>query len=180
MEKQLTQREYLALHPNCSFEEFNQKTGGSKQSWYSARYMLRKRLTNIKKKPRGRSHKVIQKIVQEELVFMPVETPQEPVAIEIPQEPEVVTPEFKEKESHVSFGITPDYVHYEFNVIRNDLNSAIANSMDRLESVVRVMEERDREKVTALQDLIVLNRELRRQNRELLQILDNATTPKGK
>jgi hypothetical protein len=52
--------------------------------------------------------------------------------------------------------------------------------MDRLEGVVRVMEEREREKTNVLQDLMTLNRELRRQNKELIQILDKATTPKGK
>jgi hypothetical protein len=175
MEKQLTYTQYVALHPNCSFEQFNKETGGSKQCWYSARYLIRKRLRNPKNikigRPVGAKNKK-KAVVQTELFVAPPEAPPVPTV----EEPPVV----KQEETHVALGMTTDYIRHEFDLIRHEMINSISNNMDRLEGVVRVMEEREREKTNVLQDLMTLNRELRRQNKELIQILDNATSPKGK
>ena len=62
---------------------------------------------------------------------------------------------FEIKESYVSEGINPDFIWYEASMIRTDMQA----NMARFERVVSVMEQRQKEYLKMLQDVMNQNRE---------------------
>jgi hypothetical protein len=187
MEKQLSHRQYLALNPKCTYEQFFENTGGSKQAWYSARYLLRQRLNKVNKLKPGPKPKAKQSDLFQPPPLVP--TPKVKPAPEVQSEPKKTTEQTLNSlyenvgvtpdKSRTTLGITPDFIWYESAMIRTEVNAVLARNLARFEHLVRVMEERDKEKNDMLDDLLNKNRTLRKRNAELEHILDVETTPKA-
>jgi len=190
MEKQLSVREYVALNPKCTYEQFFKATGKGRQAWYSARYLLRQRLNKINKLKPGPKPKAKQKDLFQPPPLVPMPEVKPEVQPEVKAEPKKTTEEnlkgFYENtgvtpdKSRTTLGITPDFIWYESAMIRTEVNAVMARNLARFEHLVRVMEERDKEKNDMIDDLLNKNRNLRKRNAELEHILDVETTPKAK
>jgi hypothetical protein len=176
MERKPTYQEYVALNPKCTYEEFFEATGGSKQCWYSARYLIRKRLNKISKAKTGPKPKAKDLFQPPPSVSNPEPKKTAEQTLNNLYENVGVTPD----KSRTTLGITPDFIWYESAMIRNEVNAVMARNLARFEHLVRVMEERNKEKNDMIDDLLNQNRTLRKRNAELEHILDVETTPKGK
>jgi hypothetical protein len=81
---------------------------------------------------------------------------------------------FHIKESHMTEGISADFVWYEASVIREALKHAFSVNMHRFDKVVSVMEARHKEHIKMLQDVMNKNDALVVQNRALKAAIDAA------
>ncbi len=74
-------------------------------------------------------------------------------------------------------GITPEFIWYEATVIRNDINSSIALNMSRFDRLVTVMESRYKDTNKMLEQVMSDNKNLQRENKALMAMLDAKTQP---
>jgi len=144
-----TYKQFIIKNPKCTFEEFEKATGGSKQTWYSTRYLLRKQGKLVSTFKRGvKKNKPVEKEVKDQY----------------PKVAHDFIDPISEDKTRTTLGITPDFIWYESTLIRNEINNVLARNMARFEHLVRVMEERDKEKNYMLQDLLSQNKRLKEAN----------------
>ena len=148
-----TYKQFVIKNPHCTFEEFEKATGGSKPTWYTTRYLLRKQGKLVATFKPG-AKKAKPKAVKEE-----VNDYYKRVAENFINDNPI-----NADKTRTTLGITPDFIWYESALIRNEVNGVMAKNLARFEHLVRVMEERDREKNYMLQQLMTENKRLKEAN----------------
>jgi hypothetical protein len=158
-----TYKEYVQQYPNASYEQFFVDTGGSRQCWYSARYLLKKQKKDArqtlkdhttKKKEMAKTHHVDEGLNVKNTAQQSTEDQLDYILKSAPY--------LGKNDERTSLGITPDFIWYESTKIRNEINDVIARNSARFEHLVRVMEERSRENHMMMSQLLAENASLRR------------------